>query len=265
MKCKYKKMTLLAFNRRTRAPGSDPRETLRAPAPNVARQMKSWAWGDVLTCLSLSYKNGIGTTEVDICAIRIWAMAFYILKMTQASERLTPGGSSGFASLFLVDVFPWLASIWVSGCLCCSCRSRWWQTCQKHCPPSLIFIKLSRCEKRFGKWITMLKIINIMNPVQKQHLFRAIVLKKIEDKTGIKSFRFIHLPFLSEEMKLLIIADLSTCAWNLIAFSVLTLLDFLFSWEINVFRAPPSSSMLMIRLLKWFAADIDSAVFIVMR
>lgn len=30
----------------------------------------------------------------------------------------------------------------------------------------LIFTELSRCEKRFWKWLTMLKIINITNPVQ---------------------------------------------------------------------------------------------------
>lgn len=130
--------------------------------------------------------------------------------------------------------------------------------------PPVIFTKLSRCEKRFGKWITMLKIINIMNPVQKQHLFQAIVLKKIEDETGIKSFRFTHLPLLSEEIKLLIIVDLSTYVGNLMALEVLILLDFLFSWRINVFRAPLSSSLLVVvvRPLKWFAADIDSGVSI---
>lgn len=123
----------------------------------------------------------------------------------------------------------------------------------------LNFTELSRCEKRFGKWITMSKIINIMNPVQNQ-LFPAIVLKKMEGETGVKRLRFTHLPLPSEEIKLLNSVDLPTYVWNLMVFIVL---DFLFSWGINVFRALPSSSPLIvvIRPLKWFSADVDCQYF----
>lgn len=82
----------------------------------------------------------------------------------------------------------------------------------------------------------------------------------MEDEIGIKSIGFTNLPLPSEEIKLLNSVDLPACVWNLM---VLIVLDFLFSWGINVFRALPSSSLLIvvIRPLKWFSADVDCQYF----
>lgn len=65
----------------------------------------------------------------------------------------------------------------------------------------------------------------------------------MEDETGIKRLRFTHLPLPSEEIKLLNSVDLPAYVSNLM---VLIVLDFLFSWGINVFRALPASSPLIV-------------------
>lgn len=77
-----------------------------------------------------------------------------------------PGGCSGSIDPVLVKTLSpsWLWSVFPGVVLVAADPH-----CDKHFRsifPPLIFTRLSKCEKRFGKWITMLKIINRMNPVQ---------------------------------------------------------------------------------------------------
>lgn len=150
--------------------------------------------------------------------------------MTKASEtQAHPGWLLRLhPPIFGEDVFLRLALICVFWCLCCGCRSRWWQSCQKHKFPPFDFDWIEQM------WGAIWKKMN--NNVEdnqhneswsKQLLFQAIVLKKNEDETGLKSFKSTRLPLLSEEIKLLIIADIFTYFWNLMALVILILLEFL--------------------------------------